>query len=276
MKKNFTPKFETKLARYTAVAGTVLAAGSANAQITYYDINPDITLANGSTAIDVTGDAQPDYYFADTNITAYNAWFALATPLGTQAIHGDVGGAYEYPFKLALNAPIDGTISWIAAASGVQGSLALNVASAFPYSGSHWQNDAADGYLGVKVDILGSTYYGWVRVSVAANTQSMIIYDLGLNLTANAPINAGQMPSAVTENISGKVNVVNYDNQLSITTLETLTNGNLTVISTSGQVVKNTAVNGTTSVDLNGLAAGIYTVNLQFNEGVMVQKIMIK
>lgn len=276
MKKNFTPKFEKKLARYTAVAGTVLAAGSADAQITYYDINPDITLANATTAIDITGDSQADYAFADTNLTAYNAWMALATPLGTQAIAGDVAGNYEYPFKLALNAPIDGTLNWIAAASNVQGSLALNVNSAFPYSGSHWQNDATDGYLGVRVDILGQTYYGWLRVSVAANTQSMIIKDLGLNMTANGPINAGQMPTSVSEKIDGKVTVVNYDNQLNITMLETLSNGNLTIVSTTGQVVRNTAVNGTTSVDLNGLAAGIYTVNLQFNEGVMVQKIMIR
>ncbi|MFZ5554804.1 MAG: T9SS type A sorting domain-containing protein [Bacteroidota bacterium] len=276
MKKNFTPKFEKKLARYTAVAGTVLAAGSANAQITYYDINPDITLANATAAIDITGDSNADYFFADTLMNG--AWYAIATPIGTQALAGNTGGTgpYEYPFKLALNATIDNTLSWIAGGSGIQGSLALNANSTFPFSGSHWQNDATDGYLGARVDILGQTYYGWIRVSVAANTQSMIIKDLGLNMTANGPINAGQMPASVSENIDGKVTVVNYDNQLNITMLETLTNGNLTIVSTTGQVVRNTAVNGTTSVDLNGLAAGIYTVSLQFNEGVMVQKIMIR
>jgi hypothetical protein len=271
MKKNFTPKFETKLARYSAVAGTFIAAGSAQAQITYYDINPDITVANATVNIDITGDSNADFVFADTLLGSN--WLAAVIPIGTQAVAGDLG-SYNYPFKLALNAPIDASITtWLT--GSITGSLAFNVGSTFPYSGSYWQADASDGYLGVKVDISGQTFYGWVRVSVAANTQSLIIKDLGINVMPNTQILAGATGLGMEE-LSGKVNMYNFNNLLTVNMIENLSNANLTVVSMTGQVVHTSAINGSTTVDLDGFAAGIYTVSLQSNEGTMVQKIMIK
>lgn len=272
MKKNFTPKFETKLARYSAVAGTFIAAGAANAQITYFDINPDIVFANSAGAIDVTGDSQADYYFQDTNVVANNLWFAGVVPIGTQAVAADLG-TYNYPFKMAAGATIDGTLTWLTGSA--TGSMAFSVSSAFPYSGSHWQGDAADGYLGMKLDVAGNTIFGWLRVSVAANTQSITLKDLGFNATPNTAILAGAMPSAISE-LNGKASIFNFNNVLNVNLIENLSNANLSIVSMSGQTVVSKSITGSEQIDLNAFAAGIYTVSLQSNEGVMVEKIMIK
>lgn len=273
MKKNFTPNFENKLARYSAVAGTFVAAGAVNAQVTYVDINPDIVYANSSGAIDITGDSNADFFFVDSNYVASNAWFAAVVPIGTQGVAGDLG-TYNYPFKMALNDPINSTLTWLTGSA--TGSMALSINSAFPYSGSHWQGDATDGYLGLKLDISGQTFYGWLRVSVAANTQSMTLKDFGFDATPNTPILAGAMPPVGVPELIGKISVFNYNNLLTVNVLETITNGTLTVVSMTGQIVHSSAVTTNTTVDLNSLAAGIYTVNIQSEEGILVQKIMIK
>ena len=64
MKKKSTQLNESKLARYSAVAGTVLASGAVNAQIVYNDVNPDAVIDknSGPYAIDFTNDANDDFY----------------------------------------------------------------------------------------------------------------------------------------------------------------------------------------------------------------------
>lgn len=276
MKKNFTPNFETKLARYSAVAGTMIAAGSVNAQITYYDINPDIVYANSSGAIDVTGDSQADFAFYDTNLVSFNAWQVLAFPIGTNGIAGSTvvsgSNSYYYPFKMTLGTPINSGLTWLT--GSVQGSMALSISGSFPYN-SHWQADATDGYLGMKLDVAGNTLYGWLRVSVAANSQTMTLKDLGFNATPNTPINAGATGAGISE-LDGKASIFNFNNVLNVNLIENLSNANLSVVSMSGQVVVSKSINGSEQIDLNAFAAGIYTVSLQSNEGIMVEKIMIK
>jgi hypothetical protein len=64
MKKKITLD-EAKLARFTAVAGAVIAGSNVNAQIVYQDINPDVVvnIANPNYALDFNNDAAPDVAF---------------------------------------------------------------------------------------------------------------------------------------------------------------------------------------------------------------------
>ena len=55
-----------------------------------------------------------------------------------------------------------------------------------------------------------------------------------------------------------------------------LTNGNISLISSTGQVVSSSAVDGETfTVDMNGLAPGIYVISAEFNEGAMTKKLIV-
>jgi hypothetical protein len=104
----------------------------------------------------------------------------------------------------------------------------------------------------------------------------MTLKDLGFNATPNTAINAGQMPPAGVPELTSKVSVFNFNNILTVNVLEAITNANLTIVSMSGQVVVSKSLSGSEQIDLNAFAAGIYTVNIQSEEGVMVEKIMLK
>jgi hypothetical protein len=55
-----------------------------------------------------------------------------------------------------------------------------------------------------------------------------------------------------------------------------LTNGQVTVVSSVGQIVSsNSITENTFSVDLNNLSSGIYLVNVAFAEGSMTKKIIV-
>jgi hypothetical protein len=55
-----------------------------------------------------------------------------------------------------------------------------------------------------------------------------------------------------------------------------LTEGVVSVISTTGQIISFGPVKDNTfSVDMNGLASGIYMVNVKFAEGSMTKKIIV-
>jgi hypothetical protein len=272
MKKNST--IEGKVARYTAVAAAALAANSAEAQLQYIDFNPDLVYNNSTGAIDLTGDGMADFAFADTVLSA-TATVVAAIPVGSNGIAGSQAGSYYYPFQLNANDAINSGLSWISSSN--QGSLVF-IANGSPYGqSSHWQTGVTDKYLGFRLsDGGGGFYYGWFRCDLSADLLTFTIKDMGWNTTLNAAINAGQYNVSVSETLEGKVNVVNVNNILNISTTEVFTNGNVTVTSMNGQVVANQAINGTASVDLNSLASGIYVVNVTFNEGVYTQKVFVK
>lgn len=272
MKKNST--IQGKVARYSAVAAAAVAANSAEAQLQYIDFVPDLVYNNSTGAIDLTGDGNADFAFADT-VLSPTATVVAAIPVGSNGIAGSNVGTFYYPFQLNANDAINSGLSWISSSN--QGSMVF-IANGSPYGvSSHWQTGVTDKYLGFRLsDGGGGFYYGWFRCDLSNDLLTLTIKDMGWNTTLNAAINAGQYNVSVSETLEGKVNVVNVNNILNISTTEVFTNGNVTVTSMNGQVVANQAINGTTSVDLNSLASGIYVVNVTFNEGVYTQKVFVK
>lgn len=216
----FSAKSEKNLKRYSAMVIAATAAGQTSAQISYTDINPDIVISDSSVYFDLNEDLQNDFVFLDTNYTGYNLWIAAATPLDSfKAFAGNVT-SYEYPFKLTLGTMIDDALTWVPQnGSSVFGSLAFNQSSGFPYSGSFWANDASDGYLPLKVNIGGFDYFGWVRLSVAANTQSITIRDYAYEQSPNTGIPAGSTGLGINDSENKLETVFNVNNnELTITT----------------------------------------------------------
>jgi hypothetical protein len=265
--------FEKNLMKYSAVAGTVLAGASANAQVTYFDVNPDYTLSNGTAGIDVDQDATFDFVFRDTNYTANSAWVAVAAPMtSSNGIAGSAPSGYNYPFKMNNGDLIDATTPWLTST----GTLTIVVSSSTPYN-SFWVDGVVDGYMGVRLVTGGNTHYGWIRMDVPANGQSIVFKDMALNLTPNAAINAGDMGNiSVSEEIANKVSMVNANNMLQVTVADLSSVGALNITSLNGQVVMTSTVNGSGSFDLNSLASGIYVVSITFPEGTVVEKIYVK
>ncbi|MBX7093823.1 MAG: T9SS type A sorting domain-containing protein [Flavobacteriales bacterium] len=265
---------EKNLLKYSAVAGTVLAgAASADAQVVYYDVNPDYDLSNGTIGLDIDQDGTFDFAVVDTNLNSGAVWLAIAAPLtSSNGIAGSAPAGYNYPFKLNNGDVIDAAQTWLTST----GTLTLVVSGSTPYS-SFWGDGVVDGYMGLRFVTGGNTYYGWVRMDIPAAGDHVIFKDFAFNTTANGAINAGDMGNvSVNEEIASKVSVANINNMLQVTANGVESTGNLSIISMNGQVAMTHTVNGSTSFDISTLASGIYTVSIVYPTGTFTKKIFVK
>ncbi|MFZ5554805.1 MAG: T9SS type A sorting domain-containing protein [Bacteroidota bacterium] len=258
-----SPESEKKLARYCSFAVTAVTASQASAQISYTDLTPDIVISDSSIYFDMDGDSVNDFFFIDTNYTAYNVWIAAVSPMdNSRAFAGNIAGAYEYPFKLTLGTVIDDGLIWVPQnGSNVFGSLAFNQSSGFPFSGSFWENDATDGYLALKINISTFDYFGWVRLSVAANTQSLTIRDYAIQQSPNTAIPAGQTTVGINENNQPAAGISWIMNQLHIQLYQT-GDASVTIFDISGKIVQNFNISSSGKFDMTALTSGVYIAEI--------------
>jgi len=131
----------------------------------------------------------------------------------------------------------------------------------FDGSMGKWQN-ATNKYLGVRIRESGAWHYGWIRMDVNNNGNSVTIKDYACNMADNEPIPAGKISGAGVGNIAGN------------TTDVICAGKKLNFSHTSGQVysVRLIDMNGRImalynytgeAIDLSNYATGIYIVCLE-------------
>jgi hypothetical protein len=273
-------ELQNKLSRYTAAAAAIVAASGANAQIVYTDPQ-DVSVdddadANGFSVVglDLNNDMTFDFIVAarDTTVGGSRIRFTVAAPYGTaSAIAGETPSAYDYALALNSGDMIDNTLNWIAATN----TMAYNVDSANPYN-ENW-NGVTDKYLGLQFTVGGNTHYGWARLDVQAIGDVFTLKDYAFNASPDQGIEAGQTAGLLMEQMESMVHFVNQsDNTVKVVISSALTGGKISVVSASGAVVSSSAVEGESFiVDMNGLAAGIYVISAEFNEGAMTKKMIV-
>jgi len=275
-------ELQNKLSRYTAAAVAVVAAASgATAQVVYTDVNPDYSVdddnnANGLTAIglDLNNDATVDFILAagDTTDAGTRVRYSLVAPaVAANAVAGETPSAFNYALALNMNDAINNTLNWISSTN----TMAYNVASANPY-GENW-NGVTDKYLGLRFTVGANVHYGWARMDVQAIGDVWTLKDYAYNATANGSITAGQMAGVNTMELESLVHFINQtNNTVKVVINGGLTNGKITLVSSTGQVVSTSSVDGEIFiVDMNGLSAGIYVISAEFNEGAMTKKLIV-
>ena len=91
---------------------------------------------------------------------------------------------------------------------------------------------------------------------------------------ADSTINTG----ILTNSIDNQINILNKaNNTVEVIINGDLNDGNITLTSISGQNISIKAINSKIeTVDLNGLASGLYMLNVKFNEGSVTKKIFVK
>jgi hypothetical protein len=277
-----TKELQEKLKKYSAAAAALVTASGATAQVIYTDVDPDFEHLGGNVGVglDVDNDTNFDFafYSIDTTLTSgARIRTTLVAPYGTagNAIAGEAPSGYNYALALNTNDLIDNTLNWIASTN----TMAYNVDSANPYN-ENW-NGVTDKYLALQFNTGGSTYYGWARLDVDAIGDVWTLKDYAYNSTANGSINAGDMgaaglaPGLSVEDLVYFINQPN--NSVLVKVNGNLTNGAVNVIGTNGQVVSSGAVsNDSFVVDMNGLASGVYMINVTFDQGSMTKKMMVK
>ncbi|MBW6481851.1 MAG: T9SS type A sorting domain-containing protein [Vicingaceae bacterium] len=279
---------DKKLMNYMSASAAILATGaSATGQIIYTDVIPDQTVTgqNQIITIDLNNDMTGDFIAAVVGNSQVNA--AVAVPFATGSacaggnpdneIMGSAPSAYNYVKKLANGAAVGATGPWLGT-NCVQGTMGFYViGQGSPYN-EEWNGGVTDGYMGLKFSVGGNIHYGWARFDVSADQLTLTLKDYAYNATPNTPINAGDMgTSSVSENIANQVSLFNYNNTLKLTTDAKLTNGVMQIMNAAGQLVKEIkVVSGTQEYLLDDMAAGLYVVNVTYDQGVLTEKINIR
>jgi hypothetical protein len=278
-------QLQNKLTKYSAAAGAaVLAVGSAQAQIVYTDVNPDYVYAganeqNIQVGLDLNNDATADFAIAsvDTTVAAQsNAVIetTLIAPLVTgNEIAGIVPTSFNYALALNSGTAINSTTNWIADTC----TMAYRVNGASPYD-EQW-NGVTDKYLGLKFLVGGNTHYGWARLDCVGDNWTL--KDYAYNSTANGAINAGQMPgpsSIESLDLESSIHFINQPNNSIVVRINTtLTNGEIKVVSMSGQIVSSMNITSDVeTIDMSGLSAGIYMINVISVEGTISKKMVVR
>ena len=278
MEKNST--LNKKLKSYSALAGTLVAAGSANAQVMYTDVSPDATVngASGAYNLDLDNNTVTDFTLlvATGSYGAYIYDYAIVSPSVTNNVvdTASTGG----PMAHNLNDPINSTMLWDDPAATFE-LLALNLTSPFPYPYGNFLG-ATDKYIGFKFDIGGTVHYGWARIDVNATATAVTVKSYGYDATANTQILCGAMPTGLNnEELSNGTNIFGNANGINVNFLgNTNFQGFITVSDILGNVVAKTNVtNQNNLIALNSAVSGIYLVTVTNTEGVsFTKKLFVK
>lgn len=275
-------ELQNKLTKYTAAAAAIVAGTTgANAQVMYFDVNPDYSVDDdnnngGFTAVglDMDQDGTNDFILAarDTTTATQHVRYTLVAPLGSNAVAGETPSAYDYALALDAGTMIDNTLNWIAATN----TMAYNVDSSNPYN-ENW-NGVTDKYLGLRFVTGGSTYYGWARLDVQAIGDVWTLKDFAYESTANTGITAGDMGTANLDEASldQLVHFINKSNNTVLVKVNGLEGGVVNVVSASGQTVQSGNVeNNEFVVNMNDLTPGVYMINVTIEGASITKKMMV-
>lgn len=280
---------ESKLARYTAAAGAVVAGTAANAQITYVDINPDVVADSlNPYELDMNNDATPDIAFAvahlerATSSFTYKGACAYVFPFNGQFVLDTTGAVTA----AALNCGVPVSQASVFADFGSASSSIIGYAGlingSIPFSSSDTPFlGANDKYLGVKFTVgtapATTTHYGWARLSVAADATTITIKEYAYNATPNAAINTCQTAGIENVSVEDKVTIKPMLDEALINVTPDLVGGTMLITNVAGQEVKTAIINDLNAkISYEGLNTGIYFVTARFESGSVNKKIYVK
>jgi hypothetical protein len=291
-KRNLTNS--KKIAGYVSAASAVLATHNVNGQIGHQVLNPAVIVTeNAPRSVDINGDQVPDFAFLidssvepvddyTTNTTKIALFIGAMTPAQDGA--GAIGGEY---LASALNCGIN-----ISSSSEVSSGIlaySTNQYNSYTYqssiiaSGGDFlgQNNK---YMGIKVVLstAATTHYGWVKISVPAESNTITIHELAINLTPDQAIEACQTVINDNANISNisiedKVTILSNLNQATINVTPDIIGGKIELISLTGQIVKTQMLSDVdTLIQFDGITEGIYTLSVKSKAGNLNKRIYIK
>ena len=179
-----------------------------NAQIVYTDVNPGIT-SSGTYNLDLNNDGTIDFVIQHTSSTVTGKGnckgqtgtnqYIKVTPLNNNQVL-DTGAN---PKRMLANIIINNTqSSWSSQANQVIISYEPKCTywcywdqcgySMLPLVNGQWYPSMEDGYLGLRLNYGGHSYFGWVRINISEGGVSFTIKEYAFNSNADQAIIAGQ------------------------------------------------------------------------------------
>lgn len=292
MSKPNTPnKIGERMSKYLAAAGAVAGITSANAQIIYTDVTPDVFLdaipdSLHASMIDINNDGTPEFSFGVVDyssstpgysVDVYGAFVQPASGVSWLGVNSVMGTTSTYvPMALNTGAAVSqGATGWSA---GSLGALRLHwqymdSTTSQSFNFGKW-NNVVGRYMGVRFNVSGDTLYGWVRFNVGLDGKNITLRDYAYRVQPNLPINAGQMPTSVNESdlpigsMNGSVHqvMVNLYNEGT---------AKFELMDLSGKVVHTETLSNSQNRVSPGVSTGIYIARLEQDGKHVVKKIYL-
>jgi hypothetical protein len=191
---------DSVLLRYSGIVSALLAAAGVKAQPDTVLTVVDTTLDKNGQSFDIDLDTNGVVDFRinqivdSTNFNITGVTIQARGPAANQVLGIDYGN-YNYPFKLEVGDTIGpGEVFKGVGVNDRLGYLGL-IVDGNTYPNSQFVNGITDGFLGVRfegnLDSLVETYYGWIRVDVAADLRSITIKDYAYITVPDQLIRAG-------------------------------------------------------------------------------------
>jgi hypothetical protein len=250
---------------------TFLFTSSADAQITYGDINPDITINTDEGFYDLDMNLDGIYDFKIWLSLNPNPRIKITTLNDNNSFaYYVVDGCFmakrfELNDSIIINPPMGNYSN--------TGYLALTGVSFCMHSGAFIGQ--TDKYIGMKLIKNGITYYGWLRVDVAADATWFTVKDFAYSPTA---FRAGQIISNMDENYEGNNEIKVFENESEII-VKPIANQKII----AGQITNLLSQANQISVDNDEIRivkskyrTGLYFLTLQTTSGKYSIKLLIK
>jgi hypothetical protein len=278
-----------KLKAYCGIASGVLLSSSISGQIVYHDINPDTVLKTPAAYqpwethdFDLNGDSKIDISIiaAIVNYTSYSGWGFVANNL-----NGAIVSSYSSNIK-----PLK-TSNYIGASPGINnnwksfgstsssfGLLAAKNVFTSSYSSFYglWIGET-DKYLGIKIlTNSNDTLYGWLRLDLNSNCDSLIVKDYAYNSLPNQGLYAGQTQvSGINQQSNNPAKIYYHSGNLHIQFSST-EKVNLDIYQINGQKVFSDNIEDDLYLkNLSFLSKGVYVVEIRCNNYCQQKKIII-
>ena len=241
------------------------------AQIVYTDVDPDSTISAPSTPglaryeIDLNNDNTIDFYlkhFRQPNNIINTEFYTMIAQEGEVLVDGN-----DAPFALDDNDSIYNNRSqWVnKAGSSTSSALFMNV---------NWVGKE-DKFVGLRFKLSGQWHYGWIRLSVPADTSSIIVKDYAYNAIANEPIVTGQVFTGIKQTEQMKQFSV-YPNPIKdnlIINVSNIENASFKLYSITGRLFKDGSLeHGINQIPLRNVAPGSYILQIQSEELILESK----
>jgi hypothetical protein len=265
------------------IVTAMMFSASANAQIVYTDVNPDFTVAgSNSYYLDLNYDGTSDYMILRVNgVCGFNC---SSNWISDSVLNGNAAAGSTDPLAMNFGNTISSGIGW--SGSGIL--YRLNTLNSVPPTNTtsgNW-SPGNEHYLGLKLIVGSSTYYGWVRMQTASSplfgNVSCTIKDYAYNSIPNQPILAGQTATTgITENsFASSINLFPNpaDNHLTIDLGSNNKKAEVTITDITGKIIYTTTANETNKIELNTgeFAEGMYIVKIQSGKFISTKKLIVK
>ena len=273
---------------------------SANAQIVYTDVNPDVVRScsftggcGGAYSIDLNTDGMNDFILAPRasqfgcgcrgRYALGQRDSAVISSTSTSWI-ADTAGGY------ALNTLIDSSLGWTNALHLLALQPMVCVPCSFggynlsqPSASGPWKNISGK-YLALKIQVGTNFYYGWIKlgVTIASYSVSITIMEYAYNSIPNQPILAGETnPTGIIENsFASSINLFPNpaNNHLTIALGSNNQKVKVTIADITGKIIYSTTASETQKVEVNTkeFAEGIYVVQIQTADFFETKKLVVE